>query len=101
MITVGRLSECLAISFLAITPAWPQTISTRLSLQFRPGEPPTLPPACWRSRSGAERMVFAIENRTGAGGIIGAEAALPSPQSDTFSTSAHPVVRSLQGALPE
>jgi tripartite-type tricarboxylate transporter receptor subunit TctC len=79
MSTVSRLSACLAISLLAISGhrAWPQTISTvKIVVPVPPGGATDFVARLLAEQIGrAQGIAFTIENRSGAGGIIGAEAA--------------------------
>jgi tripartite-type tricarboxylate transporter receptor subunit TctC len=79
MSTVSRLSACLAISLLAISNdrAWPQTISTvKIVVPAPPGGGTDIVARVLAEQIGrAQGIAFTIENRSGAGGIIGAEAA--------------------------
>jgi tripartite-type tricarboxylate transporter receptor subunit TctC len=78
MSTVSRLSACLAISLLAISDhcAWPQTISTvKIVVPVAPGGANDfLARVLAEQIARAQGLAFTIENRTGAGGIIAAEA---------------------------
>jgi tripartite-type tricarboxylate transporter receptor subunit TctC len=78
MRTFGRLSACLAISLLAIADhrAWPQTISTvKIVVPVPPGGANDFLARMLAEQIGrAQGIAFTIENRAGAGGIIGAEA---------------------------
>ena len=77
MSTVSRLSACLAISLLAISNhlAWSQTISTvKLVVPVPPGGVNDFLARVLAEQIGrAQGVAFIIENRSGAGGIIGAE----------------------------
>jgi tripartite-type tricarboxylate transporter receptor subunit TctC len=76
--TISHLSACLAISLLAVSndPAWPQAISTvRIVVPVAPGGGSDFLARMLAAQIGrAQGISFTIENRTGAGGIIGAEA---------------------------
>jgi tripartite-type tricarboxylate transporter receptor subunit TctC len=79
MSTVSRrLSVCLAISLLAISDqrAWPQTTSTvKIVVPVAPGGVNDFLARVLAAQiAQAQGLGFTIENRTGAGGIIGAEA---------------------------
>src|SRR5215831_20648582 len=78
MNTISRLSACLAISLLAISghAAWPQTITTvKVVVPVPPGGANDFLARVLAEQIGAAQgIAFTIENRTGAGGIIGAEA---------------------------
>jgi tripartite-type tricarboxylate transporter receptor subunit TctC len=78
MSTISHLSACLAISLLAVSndPAWPQTISTvKIVVPVAPGGGSDFLARMLAEQIGrAQGISFTIENRTGAGGIIGAEA---------------------------
>jgi tripartite-type tricarboxylate transporter receptor subunit TctC len=78
MSTLSRLSACLAISLLAISNhrAWPQTISTvKIVVPVAPGGANDFLARVLAEQIGrAQGIAFTIENRSGAGGIIGAEA---------------------------
>ncbi len=75
---VSRLSACLAISLLAISShlAWSQTISTvKIVVPVPPGGVNDFLARVLAEQIGrAQGVAFIIENRSGAGGIIGAEA---------------------------
>jgi tripartite-type tricarboxylate transporter receptor subunit TctC len=77
--TVSCLSACLAISLLAISDhrAWPQTISTvKIVVPAPPGGGTDIVARVLTEQIGrAQGIAFTIENRSGAGGLIGAEAA--------------------------
>jgi tripartite-type tricarboxylate transporter receptor subunit TctC len=78
MSTVSRLSACLAISLLAIANdrASPQTISTvKIVVPVAPGGANDFLARVLTEQIGrSQGIAFTIENRSGAGGIIGAEA---------------------------
>jgi len=78
MSTISHLSACLAISLVAVSnhPAWPQTISTvKIVVPVAPGGGSDFLARMLAEQIGrAQGISFTIENRTGAGGIIGAEA---------------------------
>jgi tripartite-type tricarboxylate transporter receptor subunit TctC len=78
MSTVSRLSACLAIGLLAISDqcAWPQTISTfKIVVPVAPpGANDFLARVLAEPIGRAQGLAFTIGNRTGTGGIIGAEA---------------------------
>jgi tripartite-type tricarboxylate transporter receptor subunit TctC len=78
MSTVSRLSACLAICLLAISNdrAWPQAISTvKIVVPVPPGGANDFVARVLGEQIGrAHRISITIENRAGAGGIIGAEA---------------------------
>jgi tripartite-type tricarboxylate transporter receptor subunit TctC len=78
MSTVSRLSACLAISLFAISNhlAWSQTISTvKIVVPVPPGGVNDFLARVLAEQIGrAQGVAFIIENRSGAGGIIGAEA---------------------------
>jgi tripartite-type tricarboxylate transporter receptor subunit TctC len=78
MSTIGRLSACLAISLIAISnhAAWPQSITTvKIVVPVSPGGANDFLARVLAEQIGrAQGVAFTIENRTGAGGIIGAEA---------------------------
>jgi tripartite-type tricarboxylate transporter receptor subunit TctC len=78
MSTISHLSACLAIGLLAVSndPAWPQTISTvKIVVPVAPGGGSDFLARMLAEQIGrAQGIGFTIENRTGAGGIIGAEA---------------------------
>ena len=78
MSTISHLSACLAISLVAVCndPAWPQTISTvKIVVPVAPGGGSDFLARMLAEQIGrAQGISFTIENRTGAGGIIGAEA---------------------------
>jgi tripartite-type tricarboxylate transporter receptor subunit TctC len=79
MNTTSRLSACLAISLLAVSghPARPQAITTvKIIVPVSPGGANDFIARVLAEQIGAAQgIAFTIENRTGAGGIIGAEAA--------------------------
>jgi tripartite-type tricarboxylate transporter receptor subunit TctC len=79
MSTVSRLSACLAISLLVISDhhAWPQTTSTvKIVVPVPPGGATDFIARVLAEQIGrAQGITFTIENRAGAGGIIGTEAA--------------------------
>jgi tripartite-type tricarboxylate transporter receptor subunit TctC len=83
MSTISRLSACLAISLLAISehPAWPQSITTVKIVVPVPagGANDFLARVLAEQIGRAQGVAFTVENRTGAGGIIGAEAVSRSP----------------------
>jgi tripartite-type tricarboxylate transporter receptor subunit TctC len=76
---VSRLTVCIAITLLAISyqRAWPQTISTvKIVVPVPPGGANDFVARVLAEQIGrAQGVAFTIENRSGAGGIIGAEAA--------------------------
>jgi tripartite-type tricarboxylate transporter receptor subunit TctC len=76
MSTVSRLSACLAFSLLAISDGSPQTISTvKIVVPVPPGGANDFLARVLAEQIGrAQGLAFTIENRTGAGGIIAAEA---------------------------
>jgi len=78
MNTISRLSACLAIILLAVWghAAWPQTITTvKIVVPVPPGGANDFLARLLAEQIGAAQgIAFTIENRTGAGGIIGAEA---------------------------
>jgi tripartite-type tricarboxylate transporter receptor subunit TctC len=78
MSTVSRLSACLAISLLAISNdhASPQTISpVKIIVPVPPGGANDFLARVLAEQIGrAQGLTFTIENRAGAGGIVGAEA---------------------------
>ncbi len=77
--SISRLSAWLAISLLAISDhcAWPQTLSTvRIIVPAPPGGGTDIVARVLAEQIGrVQGIAFTIENRSGAGGIIGAEAA--------------------------
>jgi tripartite-type tricarboxylate transporter receptor subunit TctC len=77
MSTASRLSACLAISLLAISNrlAWSQTITTvKIVVPVPPGGVNDFLARVLAEQIGrAQGVAFIIENRSGAGGIIGAE----------------------------
>jgi tripartite-type tricarboxylate transporter receptor subunit TctC len=79
MRTIGSLSACLAIGLLAISDhaAWSQTITAvRIIVPVTPGGANDFLARVLAEQIGrAQGTAITIENRTGAGGIIGAEAA--------------------------
>jgi hypothetical protein len=76
--TISHLSACLAISLLALSNdrAWPQTISTvKIVVPVARGGAKDFLARVLAAQIGrAQGLAFTIENRTGAGGIIGTEA---------------------------
>jgi len=78
MRAISCLSACLAINLFAIShhAAWPQTITTvKIVVPVSPGGANDFLARVLAEQIGAvQGVAFTIENRTGAGGIIGAEA---------------------------
>jgi hypothetical protein len=78
MSTISHLSACLAVSLLAMSNdrAWPQTISTvKIVVPVAPGGANDFLARVLAAQIGwAQGLASTIENRTGAGGIIGTEA---------------------------
>jgi tripartite-type tricarboxylate transporter receptor subunit TctC len=75
MSTVNRLSACLAISLLAISDASPQISTVKIVVRVPPGGANDFLARVLVEQIGrAQGPAFTIENRTGAGGIIAAEA---------------------------
>jgi tripartite-type tricarboxylate transporter receptor subunit TctC len=88
MRTVKSLVSCLTISLLAISDhrAWPRTISTvRIVVPVPPGGANDFLARVLAEQIGrAQGLAFMIANRTGAGGMIGAEAVSRSAHSNGF-----------------
>jgi tripartite-type tricarboxylate transporter receptor subunit TctC len=82
MSTFSRVSACLAIGLLAISghAASPQTATIKIVVPVPPGGATDFLARVLAEQVGrAQGIAFAIETRTGAGGIIGAEAVSRAP----------------------
>jgi tripartite-type tricarboxylate transporter receptor subunit TctC len=82
MSTFSRVSACLAIGLLAISAhaASPQTATIKIVVPVPPGGATDFLARVLAGQVGrAQGIAFAIETRTGAGGIIGAEAVSRAP----------------------